>query len=143
MDDKKSLPSVVRISQRFHFNAAHRLPAVPENHPCARMHGHNYLMEVELQGAVDPDFGWLKDYGELKRIVAPTIERLDHRCLNDVDGLYHTTAEELAVWIWNQIQPRLPQLLRVTIWETPNSRCDYFGPDFMSHRPLRSNKRKI
>lgn len=118
---------IVRISKKFTFEAAHRLPAVPDDHPCSKLHGHTYTVEIELTGALDPQQGWLMDYKEISSIVKPIIEDLDHSCLNDRPDLTFTTAEELAVWIWDRIREQLPLLSRVSVQETPSSRCDYFG----------------
>ncbi len=118
---------VVCISKRFRFDSAHRLPAVASEHSCSRLHGHTYTLEVEVKGRVDPEKGWLMDYDALKRAVKPLVAELDHHTLNEAEGLTNTTAEELAVWFWNRLKPRLPMLSRVSVSETPTTRCDYYG----------------
>lgn len=112
----------------FRFEAAHYLPNVPEGHKCRRMHGHSFRGEVALRGEVDPKLGWVMDFADLKRVVDPIVARLDHYVLNEVEGLENPTSEMVAVWIWKQLGPKLPQLYRVTIEETCTSRCHYFGP---------------
>lgn len=118
---------IVHISKRFSFDCAHRLMAVPDDHPCGRMHGHTYLLEVEIKGIPDPASGWLMDFAELKKIVQPLVNSLDHRCLNDIEAINFGTAEELVLWFWNRLKPDLPMLSRITVFETPTSRCDYYG----------------
>lgn len=118
---------VVKICKQFKFDSAHRLPSVPDGHPCGRIHGHSYMLEVEVSGQIDNETGWLMDYDELKRVVNPWVDGMDHQFLNDIEGLKHTTAEEIAVWFWNRLQPQLPGLTRITIYENPTSRCDYYG----------------
>jgi len=117
----------VRLSREFTFEAAHRLPNVPEGHKCARLHGHSFRVELICEGKVDAHTGWLLDFADLKRAFEPLLEQLDHRYLNEIDGLENPTAENIAWWIWTLIKPMLPQLSQVNIAETCNSRCEYRG----------------
>lgn len=118
----------VRLVKDFRFEAAHRLPRVPEDHKCARLHGHSFRVDVEVAGDVDPASGWLVDYAGIKAAFAPLLEALDHRYLNEIDGLENPTSEILAAWIWDRLAPRLPGLSRITVHETCTSRCIYEGP---------------
>jgi 6-pyruvoyltetrahydropterin/6-carboxytetrahydropterin synthase len=118
----------VELTKDFHFEAAHYLPNVPEGHKCRRMHGHSFRGQVAVRGNTDPQIGWLIDYADIRRVVDPVIERLDHYCLNDISGLENPTSELIAVWLWNGIAPAISGLHRVTIEETCSSRCHYFGP---------------
>lgn len=118
---------VVELVKTFSFEAAHYLPNLPEGHKCLRMHGHSFHGEIAVRGKIDPTTGWLIDFGELKAIARPIVDRLDHYVLNDVPGLENPTAENLAVWIWRQLAPSLPILHRVTVEETCTSRCNYYG----------------
>lgn len=118
----------VELSREFTFEAAHRLPHVPQDHKCFRMHGHGYRVEVTVAGEVDPASGWLIDFGDIRMIVDPVIrECLDHRSLNDVPGLENPTAENLCGWLWRELQPRLPGLATITVHETCTARCTYRG----------------
>ncbi len=117
----------MRIAQAFTFEAAHRLPNVPETHRCYRMHGHSYRVELRLDGAVDPHTGFVVDFFEIERAFGPLLARLDHHCLNDIDGLENPTAENIAIWIWTQIRARLPQLASVVVYETPQCWVEYEG----------------
>ncbi len=117
----------VELVRSFHFSAAHALSRVPEGHKCKGTHGHNFVVEIAVRGDVDPRTGWLLDFGDLKQIVEPVIARLDHQLLNEIPGLENPTSEMLAVWMWNQLADSLPGLARVTISETPWSRCSYHG----------------
>ena len=76
---------------------------------------------------IDPAVGWLIDFADLKRAVDPIVARLDHYLLNEIEGLENPTSELLAIWIWNQLAPQIPQLHRITIEETCSSRCHYYG----------------
>ena len=117
----------MRVHKTFQIEAAHRLPNVPAGHKCARLHGHSFRIEVEVEGPVDPKLGWVMDFADIKAAFAPLFEALDHRCLNDVEGLDNPTSENLARWVWERLVPRLPLLARVTVHETCTSGCSYTG----------------
>ncbi len=112
----------------FQIEAAHRLPNVPTGHKCARMHGHSFRIEVHARGDVDPNFGWVMDFAEIKLAFAPIFEQIDHHCLNEVAGLENPTSENLAAWIFARLAPQLPLLHKIVIHETCTSGCTYYGP---------------
>jgi len=114
-----------RITRSFSFDAAHRLPRVPADHPCGRLHGHTYTATLVLEGPVGAESGWIVDFGEIKAAFAPLRERLDHACLNDIAGLENPTAELLARWIHEQLALALPLLVEVRVQETPTSCASY------------------
>jgi len=116
-----------RLQREYRFEAAHYLPRVPAGHKCARMHGHSYFVLVVLDGEIDPDLGWVMDFGDLDEHVLPLIQRLDHHVLNELDGLANPTSELLGVWLWDRLRPNLPQLVELHVAETPTSRCVYRG----------------
>jgi len=118
----------VRLSKSFTFEAAHSLPTFPEGHKCRRMHGHSFAVEVVVEGDVDPALGYLVDYGDIKRAITPIEDALDHRHLNEIDGLENPTSEVIAAWIWERVAPELPLLSAVIVRETCTSRCEYRGP---------------
>lgn len=117
----------VRLVHEFRFEAAHRLPRVPAGHKCSRLHGHSFRVELAIEGPVDPDTGWVMDFGELHQLWAPLHELLDHHFLNEVPGLENPTSEVLCRFIWQRIKPHLSPLTRVTVFETCESRCEYEG----------------
>ena len=117
----------VRLVHEFRFEAAHRLPNVPQSHKCFRLHGHSFKVELAISGAVDEKSGWFIDYGELDRLWAPIYAVLDHHYLNEVPGLENPTSEVLAKWIWDKLKPKLPSLDQVTLFETCDARCEYRG----------------
>jgi 6-pyruvoyltetrahydropterin/6-carboxytetrahydropterin synthase len=118
----------VRLIHEFKFEAAHRLPRVPAGHKCARLHGHSFKVELTVEGAVNPETGWLIDFGTLFDLWQPLHDQLDHHYLNEIGGLENPTSEVLAVWIWEKMKPRLPELSQVTLFETCDARCEYRGP---------------
>lgn len=117
----------MKITQAFTFEAAHRLPHVPSTHRCHRMHGHSYRVELQLEGAVDPDTGFVIDFFDVEKVFTPLLARLDHYTLNDIEGLENPTAEHIAMWIWERTKPLLPKLSKVTIFETPMCWAEYDG----------------
>lgn len=119
----------VRLVREFHFEAAHRLTSVSPDHRCGRLHGHSYKVELALEGVVDERAGWLIDFAELDQAWKRAADKLDHGILNDVEGLPNPTCEHLTRWIWQAVVGSLPGLKRVTVWETPDARCEYEGKD--------------
>lgn len=115
------------IYKEFHFEAAHRLPNVPEGHKCARLHGHSFHVRLTLSGELDPTLGWVDDFAAIKHAFAPLHDQLDHRYLNDVEGLENPTSEHIARWIWLRLKPELPLLGAVEIRETCTSGCIFRG----------------
>ncbi len=118
----------MEVFREFTFEAAHRLPNVPEGHKCARLHGHSYRVTVEVSGPVDESHGWVMDFAHIKCAFKPLEAKLDHYYLNDVPGLENPTSENLARWIWDELQPGLPLLSGITVRETCTSGCTYRGP---------------
>lgn len=118
----------MEIFREFTFEAAHRLPNVPEGHKCARLHGHSFRVQVHVEGLVDPDLGWVMDFADIKAACAPLVDQLDHHYLNEVPGLENPTSEVLARWIWQRLADALP-LSQVMVRETCTSGCVYRGEE--------------
>lgn len=116
-----------RLVREFSFEAAHRLPNAPPGHKCTRLHGHSFHVELVCEGEVEPETGWLVDFAEIKKVFEPVLDQLDHRYLNDVEGLENPTAENIARWIWIRLKPRLDVLSQVNLAETCSARCEYRG----------------
>ena len=117
----------VELVKEYRFEAAHSLPRVPEEHKCRRVHGHSYKVELRVSGPVNPETGWLIDFGVIDEAWAEMHARFDHRNLNDVPGLENSTCENIAMYVWRALRPRIPALSAVTIWETSDSKCTYRG----------------
>ena len=115
------------IFKDFQFEAAHRLPHVPPGHKCGRLHGHSFMVRLELTGAIDPQTGWIVDFSNISKTFKPLWEQLDHHYLNDIEGLENPTSEVIARWIWYKMKPILPQLSSIMIKETCNAGCIYHG----------------
>lgn len=117
------------IFRIFHVEAAHRLPNVPADHKCARLHGHSFRIEVHVTGAVGSESGWVLDFADLKAAFEPVHAQLDHQYLNEVPGLENPTSENMAIWIWEKLSPQLPNLAKIVVQETCNNGCVYRGPE--------------
>ncbi|RKR83580.1 6-pyruvoyltetrahydropterin/6-carboxytetrahydropterin synthase [Mucilaginibacter gracilis] len=115
------------IFKKFTFDCAHYLPKVPVGHKCRNMHGHTYHVTFFIDGPIDDNLGWVMDFTDLKNIVKPVIQQLDHAVLNEIPGLENPTAENLAVWLWNELKPAIPQLDKIELMETPTSGVIYNG----------------
>lgn len=117
----------MEIYTEFGFEAAHRLPNVPDGHKCARLHGHSFRAEVHVEGPVGSTSGWVMDFADVRAACEPIRQQLDHAYLNDIADLDNPTSEVIARWIWNRLQPALPQLHAVVVKETCTSGCIYRG----------------
>ena len=122
---------MTEIFREFTFEAAHRLPNVPEGHKCSRLHGHSYWVAIHVTGPVDERLGWVMDFGDIKSVVGPVVERLDHYYLNEIVGLENPTSERLAEWLWTQLADALPTLSAITVRETCTSGAVYRGETYV------------
>ncbi len=125
--DVESATTTAEIFREFTFEAAHRLPNVPEGHKCARLHGHSYRIEVRVEGEVGDRSGWVIDFADISAAFKPLHAVLDHNYLNEVPGLDNPTSENLAKWIWDRLIPDLGGLQEVIVRETCASGCSYRG----------------
>ena len=115
-----------RITKKFEFSASHRLDGLVPEHQCARMHGHNYVIELEL-GADDANLlpvGFVRDYGDLSAFKEWLDKHLDHRHLNDVMDK-NPTAENMAAWVYTTWSLEFPELTCVRVSETPKTWAEY------------------
>ena len=117
----------MEIFKEFSFEAAHRLPNVAPGHKCARLHGHSFRVRIVVSGDVADESGWVMDFADISAAFNPILQVLDHYYLNEIDGLENPTSENIARWIWQRLQPTLPQLAAIEIRETCNSGCRYYG----------------
>lgn len=117
----------MQVFKQFTFDSAHFLPHVPDGHKCKNMHGHTYRLVVYLEGPLKEKLDWVEDFAEVKRVVNPIVKRLDHKVINDLEGLENPTCERIAVWIWDEIKPHLPLLEKIELFETPTSGVVYKG----------------
>jgi 6-pyruvoyltetrahydropterin/6-carboxytetrahydropterin synthase len=117
----------MELFREFGFEAAHRLPNVPDDHKCARLHGHSFRVRVSLEGPIGGTSGWVTDFADVSAVVSPIVDQLDHRLLNDIEGLDNPTSEVIAHWLWTRIAPDLPGIVAVEVRETCTSGVIYRG----------------
>jgi 6-pyruvoyltetrahydropterin/6-carboxytetrahydropterin synthase len=120
-------PVTASIARSYEIQAAHSLPNVPPGHKCGRLHGHTYVLEVELTGRIDPTLGWVLDFAMLDAVVKQlVVSVLDHHHLNEIDGLENPTSEVISWWVWKKLSifgwPAGVALSRVVISENGHSR---------------------
>ena len=94
----------MKIFKEFTFEAAHKLPLVPEDHKCSNLHGHSFRVKIYLDGPLN-EFGWVMDFSQVKSICSPII----------------------AIWLWNNLIGHLQNLSSIEVMETCNSGCEYSG----------------
>jgi 6-pyruvoyltetrahydropterin/6-carboxytetrahydropterin synthase len=117
----------MEIFKEFTFDSAHFLPNVAPGHKCRGMHGHTYRLVVFIEGEVDKDLGWVMDFADLKRVIEPIVDSVDHKLLNEIKGLENPTCEIFAIWLWDSIKPQIPLLSKIELNETPTSGVVYRG----------------
>ena len=113
------------IYKEFSFDSAHFLSKVPDTHKCRQIHGHTYRLVIFIEGEIDAEIGWVMDFAEIKAIMNPLIDLVDHKLLNDIPGLENPTCELFAKWIWDLVKPKLPLLSKLELHETPTSGVVY------------------
>ncbi|MFF2326701.1 MULTISPECIES: 6-pyruvoyl tetrahydropterin synthase family protein [unclassified Streptomyces] len=122
---------MLTITKEFHFSASHVLDRLPSWHPCARMHGHNYIVVLELSARREnlTEAGFVRDYRELDAFKKWMDDTLDHRHLNEaMGGGISPSAENLAAWIFDLWSGRYPELTAVKVSETPKTWAEYRLP---------------
>lgn len=112
-----------RITKEFHFSASHQLTHLPDDHQCARLHGHNYIVVVELAAATLSDDGFVRDYHDLKPLKTYIDDQFDHRHLNDL--LDRPTSEVMAKHFYDWCKARWPETSAVKVSETPKTWAEY------------------
>jgi 6-pyruvoyltetrahydropterin/6-carboxytetrahydropterin synthase len=140
---EKEENSMVRLTRKYHFCAAHRLHSEQLsdeenisifgkcNNPYG--HGHNYYLEVTVSGKPDPITGMVTNIADVDRIVdQEVIQKFDHKHLNlDTEEFKHLnpTSENVAIVIWDLLSPKLPNLYKIGLYETEKNYFEYYGPE--------------
>ena len=114
-----------KIIKEFNFSASHQLLGLPADHPCARLHGHNYLVELELSCNTLNNHGFVRDYRELDTFKRYIDEEIDHRHLNEVFETDSVTAEYLAQTFFAWCKNHWPEITAVRVSETPRTWAEY------------------
>ena len=125
----------MRIYKDFLFEAAHVLPSAPPGHPNARVHGHSFRVRVSIEGEPDPETGVIMHLDELAAAIEESREALDHRMLNDIEGLSNPSLERISIWLWNRLSNKVPGLAEIqVVRDSCREGCIYTGPQ----RPSRA-----
>lgn len=119
------MSELFELRKTLTFEAAHRLPHVPEGHKCGRLHGHSFQVTLVVRGPLTQKLDWVIDYSDIKAAAKPLIDRLDHYYLNEIPGLENPTAEVLSKWIFEKLKSAIPQLAQVIVAETCTSESRY------------------
>ena len=106
---------VFEITKAVSFEAAHYMGGKPEGHPYRNVHGHSFRIEATVAGQVKPGEEWVQDFSDLAAILEATAAKLDHRLLNEIEGLSVPTLERIALWVANDLRPSLPGLKQVVL----------------------------
>ncbi len=118
----------MELSYRFGFDAAHHFTHFPAGHPNNGVHGHSFQVEVAVLGEPDWRTGFIVDFAELEQACAELRGALDHRLLNEVEGLAKPSLENLCSWIWLRLAARFTSLSRVTVRrDSSGQSCSYTG----------------
>ena len=116
----------MRIVKSMSFDAAHFLDHDPEARPYARLHGHSFVMEIAIEGEPQDETGWVVDFGEVAEAMQGLHDALDHRLLNEVEGLERPTLENICKWAAAKLHPRFPGLAEVRVSRPSNGEtCIY------------------
>jgi 6-pyruvoyltetrahydropterin/6-carboxytetrahydropterin synthase len=119
----------MKIYKEFRFEAAHFLPSAPPGHPNARVHGHSFRVRITIDGEPNTDTGVVMHFDDVEAPLGDAREALDHRLLNEVDGLAQPTLERIAVWLWDRLHNRLPGLAEIEVArDSCHEGCVYRGP---------------
>jgi 6-pyruvoyltetrahydropterin/6-carboxytetrahydropterin synthase len=116
---------VFEITKAVHFEAAHYMGGKPEGHPYRNVHGHSFRVEATVAGVVKPGEQWVEDFAHLTACLNATAEKLDHKLLNEIDGLEIPTLERICLWVAEDLREALPGLKRVALARPSlNERCE-------------------
>lgn len=105
----------MRLVKTITFDAAHYLHVDSDKRPYARLHGHSFVLEVAIEGEPDPATGWVADFADITEGLEEVRELLDHRLLNEVEGLGKPTLENLCRFVAARLKPKYPGLAQVKV----------------------------
>lgn len=104
-----------RVSKSAGFEAAHFMGHKPEGHPYRHVHGHSFRVEITVAGTVQPGAEWVEDFADITAALEGVTGRLDHRLLNEIEGLETPTMERICLWVARALKPALPGLVAVEL----------------------------
>jgi 6-pyruvoyltetrahydropterin/6-carboxytetrahydropterin synthase len=116
----------MRIVKSMSFDAAHFLDHDPNARPYARLHGHSFTMEVAIEGEPQAETGWVVDFGDVDEALKELHDTLDHRLLNEIDGLERPTLENICQWAALKLKEKFPGLAQVRVSRPSNGETCIF-----------------
>ena len=121
--------SPMRIYKDFRFEAAHYLPTAPPGHPNSRVHGHSFRARIFVDGEPSPETGYVFHFDDLPVALEDARDALDHRFLNEIEGLSAPTLERISMWLWNRLANKVPGLAEIHVSrDSCDEGCIYAGP---------------
>ena len=118
----------MKIYRTYTVHSARFIPTLDSSHPCSKMHGHTVKILIELDGPINNKTGFVMDFYDLDLIINDKItKRIDHKVLNDIEGLENPSSEHLSVWIWNKLIDSIPILSEITVSEDYGTGIRYSG----------------
>src|SRR5258708_1079753 len=117
------------LEKIFYFEAAHFLKY--HDGKCRNMHGHSYILHVHLRTEKlqesGPKMGMVMDFQDIQNHVKPMITKyFDHQCLNETLQSDCTTVEFVCKWIFDYLEPHIPNLYAITVYETASAKATYW-----------------
>ena len=116
------------VYRTFRFHAARHLPKLSDDHICKQTHGHTFNLTVYVEGEIKNSSGFVIDFFDIDKIVKKSvIKKIDHKLLNDIDGLTNPTSEYLCKWIWKKLENEFTDLIKVKLSEDHGTGIIYKG----------------
>ena len=103
----------MEVYKTFAIESARSLPKLPDEHPCRKVHGHSFKITVTVEGEIDQATGFVMDFADIDSAFRPIYERIDHKYLNEINGLENPSSENLCHWIWKQLDLSLNGLKQI------------------------------
>jgi 6-pyruvoyltetrahydropterin/6-carboxytetrahydropterin synthase len=115
------------LMKTWHFESARHLTGIPPEHRCSRVHGSSFTVEVTVAAPLDPVTGWCVDFDDMEQQWRRLYEVLDHRLLNEVEGLENPTTEHIAVWILDRLKFDGATVTKVAVAELPTAKVTVYA----------------
>jgi 6-pyruvoyltetrahydropterin/6-carboxytetrahydropterin synthase len=115
------------LQKIWHFESARHLTGIPPEHRCSRVHGSSFTVEVTVEAPLDPITGWCVDFDEMNQVWGRLYDILDHRLLNEVEGLSNPTTELIAVWILDRLHFSSGTVTKVSVAELPTAKVTVYA----------------
>ena len=104
------------------------MPNLEDDHICKGMHGHTFDITIYLDGPINDKTGFVIDFFDLDKVVEKeVINKIDHKVLNDIEGLENPSSENLTIFIWNILTSKIDYLSKVTVSEDRGTGIEYSG----------------